>query len=328
MPSDLVSVIIPVYNVAPYLKHCLDSVFKQTYTNLEIIVIDDGSTDDSGAICDAYAAMDKRVRVVHQKNAGQGPARNTGLDICKGAYLTFVDSDDFVAPDMIELLHKNLLLHNVDIAGFSFAFYEDATGTTYPAPGKGPEHVFTNAADFLTYFFTRPVLAYIWGKLYRRALFTNFRFATTTFEDVLMWAQLCKGVTSVAVNPQIEYYYRLRKGSITDHASFNLGTFALPVVWDQVRKDLAPYGSQLQELADGNFYYYAYICVLNNLCRTGNEERYKDKVQEIRQAIWKNLKEILQNSNLSCRAKGACLLALCSIDIYKFFCMHFANKRV
>ena len=98
--------IVPVYNVAPYLQECLDSVLKQTYTKLEIILIDDGSTDASGKICDEYAKVDKRVRVVHQKNAGLGPARNTGLDLCTGTYLTFVDSDDFLVLDMIEFLYK------------------------------------------------------------------------------------------------------------------------------------------------------------------------------------------------------------------------------
>ena len=112
--------IVPVYNVAPYLQECLDSVLKQTYTKLEIILIDDGSTDASGKICDTYAQADKRVRVVHQKNAGLGPARNTGLNLCTGAYLAFVDSDDFLAPDMLELLYKNLLAQRADISICSF----------------------------------------------------------------------------------------------------------------------------------------------------------------------------------------------------------------
>ena len=110
MKSDLplISVIIPVYNVVSYLRECLDSVVKQTYAQLEIILIDDGSTDESGAICDYYASVDQRIRVLHQKNAGLGPARNAGLDICTGAYITFVDSDDFLALDMIELLYKKI----------------------------------------------------------------------------------------------------------------------------------------------------------------------------------------------------------------------------
>ena len=97
--DGLISVIIPVYNVAAYLPQCLDSVLSQDYEALEVILIDDGSKDESGAICDAYAARDSRVRVIHQQNAGGAAAKNAGLRIATGEYLTFVDSDDWLEPD-------------------------------------------------------------------------------------------------------------------------------------------------------------------------------------------------------------------------------------
>lgn len=94
---DLISVIIPVYNVEPYLKKCLDSVVAQTYKEIEIILVDDGSTDGSGLICDEYAARDKRIKVIHKQNGGLSDARNVGLERCGGRYVTFIDSDDYVA---------------------------------------------------------------------------------------------------------------------------------------------------------------------------------------------------------------------------------------
>ena len=102
--NPLISVIVPVYKVEQYLHRCVDSILAQTYTNLEIILIDDGSPDRSGAICDEYAAKDSRIRVIHQKNAGLGAARNAGLDVCSGEYIAFVDSDDTLPEDALEQL--------------------------------------------------------------------------------------------------------------------------------------------------------------------------------------------------------------------------------
>lgn len=106
MQDDLVSVIIPVYNVEKYLARCVDSIKNQTYSHLEILLIDDGSTDSSGALCEELAVMDKRIRVIHQKNGGLSCARNTGIAHAKGKYLTFVDSDDWTKQDMIEYLYS------------------------------------------------------------------------------------------------------------------------------------------------------------------------------------------------------------------------------
>lgn len=106
MNSPLVSVIVPVYNVAPYLEQCLDSIVNQTYRNLEIILVDDGSTDESGAICDRYADQDSRIRVVHKENGGQSSARNVALDMMTGEWVLFVDSDDWIELNTLELLFE------------------------------------------------------------------------------------------------------------------------------------------------------------------------------------------------------------------------------
>lgn len=112
----LVSVIVPVYNVENHVEKCLVSIMNQTYQHLEILVIDDGSTDDSGVICDRMAAEDSRIRVVHQKNAGVSSARNKGLDICSGSYVLFVDSDDWIEPEMVELMVSAIEKTNTDLA--------------------------------------------------------------------------------------------------------------------------------------------------------------------------------------------------------------------
>ena len=106
MQNPLVSIIVPIYKVEPYLRRCLDSIVNQTYTNLEIILVDDGSPDGCPQICDEYAAKDKRIVVIHKENGGLSDARNAGLDICKGEYIFFIDSDDWIKTDTIEFLYK------------------------------------------------------------------------------------------------------------------------------------------------------------------------------------------------------------------------------
>lgn len=113
--TPLISVIIPVYNVEQYLRRCLDSVVAQTYQNLEIICVDDGSVDHSGKICDQYAARDARIKVIHQENQGLSAARNRGLDAAEGEYIAFVDSDDYILEDMYKKMLDKLLDYNVDL---------------------------------------------------------------------------------------------------------------------------------------------------------------------------------------------------------------------
>lgn len=120
--EELISIIIPVYNVEEYLSACLKSVIGQTYKNLEIIVVDDGSTDKSGMICDEYCNRDNRITVIHKKNGGLSDARNAGLKAAKGQYIGFVDSDDWIAPEMYEILYQSCKMYEADI---SFARYKD-----------------------------------------------------------------------------------------------------------------------------------------------------------------------------------------------------------
>ena len=116
MSQPLVSIIVPIYKVEPYLRRCLDSIVNQSYTNLEIILVDDGSPDNCPQICDEYASKDNRIKVIHKKNGGLSDARNAGLDICKGEYISFVDSDDWVDEKYIETLLDLAIKENVDIA--------------------------------------------------------------------------------------------------------------------------------------------------------------------------------------------------------------------
>ena len=123
--KDLISVIVPVYKVERYLCRCVDSIIAQTYTNLQIILVDDGSPDGSGAICDDYAAKDSRITVIHKKNGGLSDARNAGLVAACGSYIGFVDSDDYIAVDMYEKLYKAIVACNADMSVCNFRYVDE-----------------------------------------------------------------------------------------------------------------------------------------------------------------------------------------------------------
>lgn len=129
--SPLISVIVPVYNVAPYLRHCIDSIINQTYQNIEIVFINDGSTDDSAEILTEYESKDSRIRVIHQKNGGLSNARNNGISNSKGSYITFIDSDDYVSKDyvsyLLDLLRKNNFQSKLAICSLMNVFIKTNT---------------------------------------------------------------------------------------------------------------------------------------------------------------------------------------------------------
>lgn len=217
--NPLISVIVPVYKVEQYLHRCVDSILAQTYTNLEIILIDDGSPDRSGAICDEYAAKDSRIRVIHQKNAGLGAARNAGLDVCTGAYVCFVDSDDYIEHDMIRLLVVSI--GDADLCGCG-TIRETQDGVTL-SETKVEAGCTLSGMTVLRQHYTGQngklgiTEVAVWGKLYRRSLFKEIRFQPgLLFEDIHLMPFLMSQCAKTIFIPYIGYHYLVTPGSITN----------------------------------------------------------------------------------------------------------------
>lgn len=180
---DKISVIVPVYNVAPYLKQCLDSIVSQTYRNLEIILVNDGSTDNSLELCQQYQQEDQRIRMISQKNAGVSAAQNIGIDVSTGKYLTFIDPDDwYINPSSITDLYKMIKNKNADISIGNFNTYNENNQTSYV-------HVFTDhfkqvcmtpSEWFKEEYNTEEAVSQCFssscGKIYKRKCFTSIRF--------------------------------------------------------------------------------------------------------------------------------------------------------
>ena len=215
----LVSVIVPVYNVSPYLREALDSVIHQTYRNLEILVIDDGSTDESGKICDEYLS-DSRVIVIHQENRGLSAARNTGLDCATGDYIAFLDSDDIYHPDMINLLLQSLLLNNLDL---SACVYTDFSNTHLKKTRFRYRDIkdiivkerILSVRESIILLLEGSFPVNVWSKLYRRQLWDSLRFPEGyVYEDWRVMPYLLEKCNNIAFLQHTLVYHRLRKGSI------------------------------------------------------------------------------------------------------------------
>lgn len=172
--EDLITVIIPVFRVEAYLRRCVDSVLNQTYKNMEIILVDDGSDDGCPSICDEYAKQDSRVSVIHQKNAGLSGARNAGIEQAEGSYLAFVDSDDYLSPEFLERLYKACVETGSDM---SVCRWEYVKGEPVSEKGSGEIHTFTGREMLANLYI--PDGAYFvvaWNKLYKRELFESIRY--------------------------------------------------------------------------------------------------------------------------------------------------------
>ena len=222
----LVSVIVPVYKVEPYLPKCLDSIVNQTYRHLEIILVDDGSPDHCGEICDAYAKTDARIKVFHTENKGLCAARNYGIAKAKGLYIGFVDSDDWIESDMYETLVNEIEKHKADIVNCG-VYDEYPTRTVITS---ATDRMFDNSKDLIKALFTVDIGNGIWHKLFRKSCFTNIVFPKGhVYEDIIMTYRLFYNATKVVCISKPLYHYRKKRtGAITtSHSMENLRDYWL-----------------------------------------------------------------------------------------------------
>ncbi len=216
-----ISVIIPIYNTEQFLKECVGSVLDQSYQDLEIILVDDGSTDLSGMICDQYASRDGRIKVIHQKNEGLSVARNTGVKLASGEYLCFVDSDDRVAPDYIKKLLKNAILYSADVSYCDFLIWDGSSGNCLDYAVE--DEPFCMGADKIWNLLTLTgnkskesvPLIVAWNKLIRTEIAKKIEFPEKRWhEDEFYVHRLFTATTKCVGTKQKLYYYRQRNNSI------------------------------------------------------------------------------------------------------------------
>ena len=218
----MISVILPIYNTEKYLKQCLDSLIFQSYKDLEIICIDDGSTDCSGKIADQYAKKDERIRVIHQKNRGESNARNVGLNLAKGEYIAFVDCDDWIEPDMYETLLKMMQDDNLDMAAGSW-FKDYSKEQSIVVNEKEVCNQVFDRDQLLRYLYERDAyrgFSYMWNKLYKRDVLIENDGKMMQFDesiklggDVIFLAKIALNVMRARYIDKPFYHYRMREDS-------------------------------------------------------------------------------------------------------------------
>lgn len=214
----LISIIVPIYNMEQHLKKCISSIIAQTYQNIEIILINDGSTDKSKKICEDFANKDDRIKIINQKNKGVSGARNAGIDIAKGEYLGFIDPDDYISEDMYEILYNLITKYVADISMCShYRVEKNMNSCLYITE----ELEFYNKDEALkALLIDKKIQNYSWDKLYKKDLFKNIRFPLgKNYEDIGTLFYIFEKITKLVYINSPKYFYLRRESSITETRS-------------------------------------------------------------------------------------------------------------
>ena len=318
--NDLISIIVPVYNTENYLYRCVDSVLDQTYKNIEVILVDDGSTDSSPQICDEYAKKDKRVVVVHKQNGGLSSARNAGLDIAKGEYIGFVDSDDFIEPYMYEDL-ISAIKDNLNTIGNVMYVRSYESGDISPSVVP---HNFDQDISSEKYF--EELLLHVGDvsvctKLFPKNIIGNLRFPDGILnEDLIFMVQIITKIKTVKFVGQVGYYYFVREKSISSGYGKAIIDMQINSLWvlNYVVKKYPKLQKQAMRFA--LYQNMAYLLVIPSKAATKNNKIFHDALAFVRNNALKNV------CNPYLRAKEKVILLTLGI-MPKQTAKIFQNKR-
>ena len=289
--NDLVSIIIPIYNVEEFVEKCLKSVINQTYKNVEIILIDDGSKDNSKQICDNYAKIDNRIKVIHKKNEGVSKARNIGLDIAKGEYIAFVDADDYIEKNYIEELYNLSIETNADIT-ICGVKDEDYAGNIFNESNEITKKL--NREEMLKellnekYFFS-----VCWAKFYKKETIANIRFNENMkiAEDLEFLYKLLDNINVVYIDTVKKlYHFLFREGSAT-RQGFNENWNKEIKLCKNIINDVFEKYPDIQEYAVKRYFRVVMDCMINELKTFNNKTTInylKNKFLELKKQIQHN----------------------------------------
>ncbi len=277
-----VSVIVPIYNVEGYLPRCLDSLLSQTYGDFELILVDDGSTDTTGAICDRYGVADARVRVLHQPNAGVSAARNRALDVARGQFLTFVDADDTVDPTYLERLYTGLRDTGADIAAVNWM---DSNGkTAYNAALAGADGARLYTQDELA---DLNLLGSCCGRMFRRSSMSSLSFDEDIFygEDTLFCVRNFYGRpgTRLLLFGTCLYRYLLHRPGAATAQAFHVRRLTQMEAYRRIRETVAAYPPMLESVDAVRAFAFWHLYLL--LLRSGREREFPAEFRQLRRIL-------------------------------------------
>ena len=306
MNEEKISIIVPVYNVEAYLERCVESILKQTYTNLEILLVNDGSTDKSGEICDKLALRDHRIRVIHKENGGLSDARNRGIDEASSNLIGFIDSDDYIDEDMYETLYRQMVASKADLSMCGHYDVYHQIPEKQVAEIKTWELMPEEAIKMVMEAKILSVTAV--NKLYKKALFEQLRFRIGKIaEDAFIMVDLIHQCSKIVATNEKKYYYVHRENSITTQ-KFSLKFLNVIEAYEQNAKMISENYPDLYDVAIMRLN-WAYFYVLDRLLVDND---FKDKVLEDRLISYlkKNKRSILMDSRFT-RARKMSFLVLC-----------------
>ena len=296
--KETISVIIPVYNTEKYLKKCVDSVLAQSYKNLEIILVDDGSTDNSGKICDEYANMDERVKVIHKKNGGLSSARNTGLDIASGNYIGFLDSDDYISPEMYEQMVSKV---EEDYVVCNLFVRINEFGNVFPKNDYHKEGGKTTEIEYLRELLMHIGDVSVCTKLFSKVMIGKLRFDEKRLnEDLLFMLSLIPRMSGIIYTGHIGYYYLTRSESISSKYGKSVEDMAINslVVKEFVQAKYPMLEKEAMRFA--LYQHMAYLLMIPKQKAVRDNELYINSVRYLRKNF---LKKGIQNPYLSIKNK-------------------------
>lgn len=322
MKNPLVSVIVPIYNVEKYIKKCVESIINQTYKNLEIILVDDGSPDNCPQICDEFALKDSRIKVIHKKNGGLSDARNTGLDIMSGEWVVFVDSDDFVSKYYVENLYFLTQKYNADIAITSYKSFFD-TNLEFSSKKITNEKIFLHSSKeaIKNMLYNKYYFVSAWRIIYKSTLFSNIRFPKgEIYEDLSTIPLVIFKSDKVAFCSVKDYFYLQRENSIT--GKIKEKNF---FVFDAIARLESKFSDK--EIKEALLHYK----LISSLIFLKSSLKFQkiNITKELKNNITANIKTILLNKNYSIKSKIASLiLYIFGVRMYVFIYLLFCHIKM
>ncbi|MCP3029190.1 glycosyltransferase [Halobacillus sp. A5] len=320
--NPAISIIVPVYNVEPYLRRCLDSILAQTFTDIEVIVVNDGSTDRSGEICDEFAEKDKRIRVIHKKNGGLSSARNAGLDIVKGEYIGFVDSDDYIDINMYKKLYELCIYTRSDI---SICTFGEVNEKNVSVPKKEKDLILEmDNNEGLRQLFKGEIYRFsVCNKLFNRKCISNIKFPVGFLhEDLATSYQMFAKANKVVFTNFTGYMYFKRENSIltTNYKADRLISFS---IWDKIISFMRKEYPELSKEYFSSFVFWSIDNSYYIVSQIRSEEEKMKFLKIIQSHIKNHYKQVMKNDLLSIKYKF--LITLINYNPRLFYFQHRIN---
>lgn len=309
--NSKISVVLPVYNVKQYLDRCMESVLNQTYTNIEILLVDDGSTDGSSELCDNYGKVDNRVKVIHKANGGLSSARNTGTENATGEYITYIDSDDYVELTYVEYLYSLICKYGTKMSLCTHTvLHENGKKLIY---GDGGQEILSAKKCLERMLYHDVIDTSAWAKMFSIDLARKYLFpAGKLFEDIGNVYNFIIDSEKIACGYEAQYYYIVRKNSIVT-GSFNIKKLDLLEMTDKMSKDVLAVFPDLEEAVKRRRI-YARFSTLNQMQDVDtHQEEKKNLIAFIKKNTW----SLLKNDKAPKRDKLAALLLMISYPLYR-----------